>query len=300
MPSSAGRTSCPASNTTAPRLQVLAGEAPVLARPCRPRRRRRARRRRPRARAPASRRCRRPRGITRAGEDAHALARRRRAPSNGLPANDSPTRAQRRLAVGGRGRRSAPRSRPSPSCRGRARRAARSTSAASTRPSAARMWTRSVAVTGVEERADQRARRRRPASSSDRSRRRRRARAGSSAGTCGCGRGVRAGSVADQRRACGRVVSSSAVLMLRNASASSSNAHLDDAQRRVPRVDLAPAAGEERVEVRQHVAAHERRTPDAAGRTVLRDGELRAARVQRRARAARPDRAAGTANRRAR
>ena len=34
-----------------------------------------------------------------AGEDAHALARRRRVPAQGLPANDSPTRIERRLAL---------------------------------------------------------------------------------------------------------------------------------------------------------------------------------------------------------
>ena len=72
--------------------------------------------------------------------------------------------------------------------------------------------------------------------------------------------------------------------------------HRDDRERRVPRVDLAAAVVEERGEMRQHVAVDQR---EHRMRLVerLRDGELRALARRAPRRAARRDRAAGTANR---
>ena len=234
-----------------------------------------------------------------AGEDAHASRRRRRAPPNGLPANDSPTRVERRLAVRRRDRRSAPPSRPSPSCRGPARRAARRCRAASTRPSAARTCTRSMAVTGARNwriscarRVDRHRVRIVVVGAGELAQRLRRVH-GAASSRCSVG--------ARHRRALRRSRRApSAVLMLRNASASSSNAHLDDAQRRVPRVDLAAAACEE---CASRCGSTSRRTSANTGcgwSNGARDRELGA--VARRARRARraTRSAAGTANRRAR
>ena len=124
MPSSAGRTSWPAREHHLPGLEVLAGEAPVLAGLASLRRRRRARRPRPRVARSCITTVSAPAGITppvkmRTHSPAPTRAARRLA---GERLADAP---QHRLAVRPRGRRSAPRSRPSPSCRGRERRAAR-------------------------------------------------------------------------------------------------------------------------------------------------------------------------------
>ena len=92
-----------------------------------------------------------------AGEDAHGLARSDRAPG-GLARERIADALQRRLAVRLQGRRSGRPSRPSRSCRGPARRPATTMSAASTRSSALRTCTRSVAVDRRQELADERAR----------------------------------------------------------------------------------------------------------------------------------------------
>ena len=75
--------------------------------------------------------------------------------------------------------------------------------------------------------------------------------------------------------------SSSAVLMLRNASASSSNPTSTTVEPRIPGVDLAPAAFEEGGEVRQHVPPDQREHRMRLGEG-LRHRELRALAVERR------------------
>ena len=164
-------------------LQVLAREAPVLARLLTaPAATRHAVRRSRVARScitTVSAPC----GITRAGHDAHGTRPAPTSPSNGLPANDSPTRAQRRFAARHRDRRSARPSRPSPSCRGPG------TSSGDTMSSREHATERRADVdaldggrpargTGGSPRAP-----RRPAANRDRSRRRRKAHA-TSARSC--------------------------------------------------------------------------------------------------------------------
>ena len=230
-----------------------------------------------------------------AGEDAHALARRRRAPPHGLPANDSPTRVERRLAVRrevGEAHRVAVHRRVVVAGHGERRDDVGGEHAAER---AARMCTRSVAVDRGEERADQLARACRPASSSDRSRRRRRLRAGSSV----------------VHRA-DRVVSIRDALRLGVAAAQLVGG-VDVAERvgLVVERDLDDARAS-RTRRRSCVRRLRERRRDAAARRGargehrmrlvegLRDRELRVRRARAPRRAARRDRRAGTANRRAR
>ena len=140
-----------------PALEVLAGEAAVL----------------PGLRRPRPRRSRTPAAILArallhddgvgalrhhaAGEDAHALRRRRRSPPTACPRTIR-RRARASSRDPARGRRSAPRSRPSPSCRGPGTSSGETTSAASTRSSACADVHALGRGDRREERADQRAR----------------------------------------------------------------------------------------------------------------------------------------------